>query len=139
MPLCLPTIANTRATMDMACAVCRPTDSFMEPVYKHIRYPDKTPSHNGPILCCTTPPPDEDCRWVSGPVLLGDVTGAELGNTVPLSHVLLCISLVPPSTRQCCLNTTLEWLLLPSYQSFAGSSSSPFQARNYKIIKLCKA
>jgi len=88
-------------------------------------------SHNGPILCCTTPPPDEDCKWVSGPVLLGDVTGAELGNTVTLSHVLLCILLVPPSTRQCCLNTTLEWLLLPRYQSFAGYSSSPFQARNY--------
>ncbi|KAI2651246.1 hypothetical protein H4Q32_019291 [Labeo rohita] len=72
-----------------------------------LRYPDKTPSHNGPILCRTTPPPDEDCRWVSGPVLLGDVTGAELENTVTLSHALLCITLVPPSTRQCCLNTTL--------------------------------
>ncbi len=71
------------------------------------RYPDKTPSHNGPVLRCMTPPPDEDCRWVSGLVLLRDVTDAELENTATLSHALLCITLVPPSTRQCRLNSTL--------------------------------
>lgn len=107
-----------------------------------LRYPDKTPSHNGPILCRTTPPPDEDCRWVSGPVLLGDVTGAELENTVTLSHALLCITLVPPSTRQCCLNTTLagrngcsslviSTALDPPPQNFR-------QETHYKLQKLCQ-
>lgn len=45
-------------------------------------------------------------RGVAGPVLLGDVTGVELENTVTHSHGLLCMPLVLPSTGQCCLNAT---------------------------------
>lgn len=71
-----------------------------------IRYQDKTPSHKGPILHCTAPPTDKGWRRVPGPVLLGDVTGGELENTVAHSHGLLCMPLVPPSTGQFCLNTT---------------------------------
>ncbi|KTF93511.1 hypothetical protein cypCar_00013852 [Cyprinus carpio] len=43
-------------------------------------------------------------RTADGSVAL---PGAELENTATLSLSLLSITLVPPSTRQCCLNTTL--------------------------------
>lgn len=115
------------------CAVCRPTESLMEPVYCHIakisrwnsitQWPCSSPhdstSRRG-LQMGQWPCPSWRCHRRRAGEHSHSFTCAPLHNPGASQH-----EAVSPELHTGCS----EWLLLPGYQYCAGSSS-PLQARN---------